>query len=89
MVGHKNGICSQIFSQLFKITIAQFACGHLNADTMMSFWVLLAYQGYKALSGIVSRRWRSLLHPALALTAAGGFSALLPLIFGGASGDTW
>ena len=56
---------------------------------MMSFWVLLAYQGYKALSGIVSRRWRSLLHPALALTAAGGFSALLPLIFGGASGDTW
>ncbi len=56
---------------------------------MMSFWVLLAYQGYKALSGIVSRRWRSLLHPALMLTAAGGFSALLPLIFGGASGGTW
>ena len=56
---------------------------------MMSFWVLLAYQGYKALSGIVSRRWRSLLHPALALTAAGGFSALLPLFFGGASGGTW
>ena len=56
---------------------------------MMSFWVLLAYQGYKALSGIASRRWRSLLHPALALTAAGGFSALLPLIFGGASGGTW
>ena len=25
---------SLIFSQLFKITIAQFACGHLNADTM-------------------------------------------------------
>lgn len=56
---------------------------------MMSFWVLLAYQGYKALSGIASKRWRSLLHPALALMATGGFSALLPLIFGGATGGSW
>lgn len=56
---------------------------------MMSFWVLLAYQGYKALSGIASRRWRSLLHPALKLSATGGFSALLTLIFGGAPGGSW
>ena len=56
---------------------------------MMSFWVLLAYQGYKALSGIVSRRWRSLLHPALELSATGGFTALLTLIFGGAPGGSW
>ena len=56
---------------------------------MMSFWVLLAYQGYKAFSGIASKRWRSLLHPALALMATGGFSALLPLIFGGATGGSW
>ena len=56
---------------------------------MMSFWVLLAYQGYKALSGIASRRWGSLLHPALELSATGGFTALLTLIFGGAPGGSW
>ena len=56
---------------------------------MMSFWVLLAYQGYKAAAGLASKRWRSLLQPALALMAAGGFSALLAVIFGGAPGGSW
>lgn len=56
---------------------------------MMSFWVLLAHQGYKALAGLVSKRWLSLLHPALTLGAAGGFSALLFMIFGGSSGSSW
>lgn len=51
---------------------------------MMSFWLLLAYQGYKALVGLLSKRWGSLLHPALMLTAAGGFCTLLFL----ASGET-
>ena len=50
---------------------------------MMSFWVLLAYQAHKALSGPVSKRWSSL----LTLAATGSFSALLFLIFGGSSGN--
>lgn len=56
---------------------------------MMSFWVLLAHQGYKAAAGLASKRWGSLLRPALALAAAGGFSALLSVIFGGAPGGSW
>ena len=56
---------------------------------MMSFWVLLAYQGYKAVAGLASKRWRSLLQPALALMAAGGFSALLSVVFGGAPDGSW
>ena len=53
---------------------------------MMAFWVLLGYQALKGLTALVSKRWRALLHPTLMLAATGGFSALLTLIFGGASG---
>lgn len=56
---------------------------------MLSFWILLAYQGYKALTGFASRRWGSLLHPVLTLTAAGGFSTLLSLFFGSAPEGSW